>query len=207
MGFAVCGIRAVHANAHVLFMKHAHYNEGIHFTHMEMTIKTDTKPASRSERTLVFAADHGGFEMKGVLLDYARELGYKTLDAGTFSPDSVDYPDYAEKAARAVLTGRAQKAVLICGTGVGVSISANKIPGIRCALCGDATTARLTTEHNDSNAIAIGARVVGIELAKDILKAWLDAEFIGGRHAVRVGKIAALEAFDLNSAVMDDEYR
>lgn len=158
-------------------------------------------------QTLVFAADHGGLELKGVLIAHAKELGYTALDAGTFSPEAVDYPDYAEKAARAVLSGMADKAVIICGTGVGVTLSANKIPGIRCALCGDSTTARLTREHNDANALAIGARITGAELAKDILKAWLEAEFLGGRHAVRVGKIMALENFDITKPAIDDIYK
>ncbi len=161
---------------------------------MAATQETDNTP----DCTLVFGADHGGFELKGVLIEHAKELGYEALDAGIHTPDSADYPDLAEKAVRMMLEGRADKAVLVCGTGIGISISANKIPGVRCALCSDATSARLSREHNDANALAIGGRIVGPELAKDILRAFLQAEFEGGRHARRVGKIMALEDFDMD---------
>ncbi len=145
--------------------------------------------------TVVFGADHGGYELKAVLLGYAKELGYKALDAGVFTPDSADYPDIAEKAVRMMLAERADKAVLVCGTGIGISIAANKIPSMRCALCSDATSARLAREHNDANALAIGGRIVGAELAKDILRAFLQTDFLGGRHERRVNKIMALENF------------
>ncbi len=171
------------------------------------TQKTDSMAMTqKSIRTLVFGADHGGFELKNILVAYAKELGYRVLDAGTFTPDAVDHPAIAERALRLMLSGRAYKAVLVCGTGVGISIAANKIPGVRCALCSDATCARLTREHNDANALAMGGRIVGSELAKDILRAFLSAEFQGGRHARRVEKIMALERFDPNKPI-EGEYR
>ena len=161
--------------------------------------------AKKTESTVVFGADHGGFELKGVLIEQAKEMGYRALDAGIFTPDAADYPDNAEKAARIMLAGRADKAVLICGTGVGISISANKIPGVRCALCSDVTSARLSREHNDANALALGGRIVGAELAKDILRAFLCTGFLGGRHELRVNKIMALENFDMDKPA--GEYR
>ncbi len=162
--------------------------EGTHS--MVKTQKTD------GMTTIVFGADHGGFELKSVLIEHAKDLGYSVIDSGIFTPEAVDYPDMAEAAIRVMLSGRAEKAVLICGTGIGISISANKIPGVRCALCTNATCARLSREHNDANALALGGRIVGAELAKDILRAFLKAEFLGGRHARRVGKIMALENFE-----------
>lgn len=142
---------------------------------------------------IAVAADHGGFELKELLVPFMRELGHEVEDKGCFSSESVDYPDFAIPAAEAVSKGECERAVLICGTGVGMSIAANKVSGVRCALCADPLTARLTREHNDSNALAMGARIIGSELAKEIVRVWLSTDFSGGRHCRRIDKITAYE--------------
>ena len=116
------------------------------------------------------------------------------LDLGCHGPASVDYPDYGILCAQAVARGEADRGVVICGTGIGISISANKVPGIRCALCTDPVMARLTREHNDANMLAMGGRIIGIELAKGIVQVFLSTEFSGGRHKTRIDKIAQYEA-------------
>ena len=142
---------------------------------------------------LVIASDHGGFAYKQLLVPFLEDRGYQVTDLGCPSQDSVDYPDYAFPAAQAVARGDADRAILICGTGVGMSICANKVRGVRCALCGDAVTAGLCREHNDANALAMGARIIGIETAKAIVLAFLEAEYQGGRHARRLDKISQQE--------------
>lgn len=142
---------------------------------------------------IVIAADHGGYSYKEQLIPFIRELGHEVTDIGCFSDSSVDYPDFGMPAAEAVARGEADRAVLICGTGIGMSISANKVRGVRCALCGDPLSARLTREHNDANALAMGARIIGIELAKEITRVWLSTDFAGGRHQRRIDKISAYE--------------
>lgn len=142
---------------------------------------------------IAIASDHGGFELKQHLLAYLAELGHEFTDFGCYSPESMDYPDVAFPAAEAVARGEFDRGVLICGTGVGVSICANKVPGIRCALCGDILTAELTRQHNDSNMLAMGGRIIGVETAKAILRTWLGTDYLGGRHARRVGKIGKYE--------------
>ena len=117
-------------------------------------------------------------------------MGHDVLDLGTDGPASVDYPDYADSLARTILEGRAERGVLVCGTGIGISIAANRHRGIRAATCHDETTARLTREHNDANVLALGARIVGEEVAKDCLRAFFRTEFAGGRHQPRVDKLA-----------------
>jgi len=136
------------------------------------------------------AADHGGYELKSVLLPELRALGFDVLDLGTNSPESVDYPDFAEKVAAAIETGKARFGVLICGTGIGMSIAANRHRKVRAALCHDVTTARLARQHNDANVLTLGGRLIGTEAAKDCLKTFLSTSFEGGRHARRVAKFS-----------------
>ena len=138
---------------------------------------------------LVLAADHGGFELKNQLAVALAAQGHAVTDIGTDSATSVDYTDYAHRAAIAILAGTYDLGILVCGTGVGMAISANRHAGIRAVNCSDTFTARMSREHNDANVLAIGARVVGPGLAKDIVEAWLAAKFEGGRHVKRVEKI------------------
>ena len=137
--------------------------------------------------------DHTAVEMKQEIKAYLEELGHEVTDYGTNSNESCNYPEFGEKVGRVVAAGEADCGVLICGTGVGISIAANKVPGIRAAVCSETTTARLVKEHNNANIIAFGARIVGIETAKDIVKAYLDAEFLGGRHQTRIDMISEIE--------------
>jgi ribose 5-phosphate isomerase B len=136
------------------------------------------------------AADHGGYELKCLLVPELRALGYEPLDLGTANAEAVDYPDYADRLAEAVSQGRAKFGVLICGTGIGMSIAANRNRGIRAALCHDGLTARLARQHNDANVLALGGRILGVELAKDCLRNFLATKFEGGRHARRVAKFS-----------------
>lgn len=137
--------------------------------------------------------DHAAVEMKMEIMEYLKSLGHEVINLGTDTTDSCNYPEYGERVGRAVVNGEAECGVLICGTGVGISIAANKVPGVRAAVCSDVTTAHLVKEHNDANIIAFGARIVGMETAKDIVKAYLDAEFLGGRHQTRVDLIHEIE--------------
>lgn len=137
--------------------------------------------------------DHAAVEMKREIQKYLEELGHEVVNYGTDTVESCNYPEYGEKVGRAVADKEADCGVLICGTGVGISIAANKVKGVRAAVCSDVTTARLVKEHNNANIIAFGARIVGIELAKDIVRAYLDAEFAGGRHERRVEMIPEIE--------------
>jgi ribose 5-phosphate isomerase B len=148
--------------------------------------------AHREPRPPIVAlgADHAGVGLKAVLRAALEAEGHATLDLGTEGPGSVDYPDFADAVARAVLDGRARFGVLVCGTGIGISIAANRHPGIRCALAHDATTARLSREHNDANVLALGARVTGPEVALDALRAFLATQFGGGRHERRIRKLS-----------------
>lgn len=137
--------------------------------------------------------DHAAVELKRQIAAYVKELGHDVENYGTDSSDSCDYPVYGEKVGKAVASGAADLGILICGTGVGISIAANKVRGIRAAVCSEPVTARLVKEHNNANIIAFGARIVGIEMAKEIVKAFLSAEFLGGRHERRVNMIAGIE--------------
>ncbi len=137
--------------------------------------------------------DHAAVKLKNEIMEYVQSLGHEVTNFGTDSTESCNYPEYGEKVGRAVAAGEYDCGILICGTGVGISIAANKVNGVRAAVCSDATTARLVKEHNNANIIAFGERIVGVELAKDIVKAYLDAEFLGGRHAVRVAMFAEIE--------------
>ena len=137
--------------------------------------------------------DHAAVDLKKEIMEYVQSLGHEVTNFGTDSTESCNYPEYGEKVGRAVAAGEYDCGILICGTGVGISIAANKVNGVRAAVCSDATTARLVKEHNNANIIAFGERIVGVELAKDIVKAYLDAEFLGGRHAVRVAMFSEIE--------------
>lgn len=136
------------------------------------------------------AADHGGYELKAALLPELKALGFEVLDLGTNSTDAVDYPNFANAVADALGNGRAQRGVLICGTGIGMSIAANRYRHVRCALAHDATTAQLARQHNDANVLALGARVLGVETAKACLRTFFTTAFEGGRHARRVAQLS-----------------
>lgn len=142
---------------------------------------------------IAIACDHGGYALKLVVKEYLAGQGYEVRDFGCDGLDSCDYPDYGIPAARAVAGGECEKGILICTTGIGMSITANKVHGIRCALCGDPVSATLTRQHNDANMLALGAGVIGVNLALEIVAAFLRTEFTGGRHQRRVDKIMALE--------------
>ena len=143
---------------------------------------------------IAVAADHAGFPMKGRVLDVVREHGCESFDLGTFSTDPVDYPDLANAVADAIQTGRAERGIVLCGSGVGVSVAASKHRGIRAAVCHDCYSARQGVEHDDMNVLALGARIIGPELVATLIGAFLDARFTGEeRHVRRLAKIAALE--------------
>ena len=137
--------------------------------------------------------DHVGYEMKLEIKEYLEAQGHEVVDFGADSAERSDYPIYGEKVARAVVSGEVDRGVLICGTGVGISLAANKVDGIRAAVCSEPVTASLSKRHNNANIIAFGARIVGIEMAKAIVDAWLSSEFEGGRHAHRVGLLMDIE--------------
>lgn len=141
-------------------------------------------------KTVAVAADHAGFELKDKLIGEIEALGFAVLDLGTNSAESVDYPDYGKKMADAIAGGEAALGVLVCGSGIGVSIAANRNPKVRSALCTNATMARLSRSHNDANVLSLGARITGYEVALDCVKAFLTTEFEGGRHARRVDMLA-----------------
>ncbi|MCQ4923169.1 ribose 5-phosphate isomerase B [Tissierella carlieri] len=138
-------------------------------------------------------SDHGGFELKEYIKEYLDREGISYIDYGTNSIESVDYPDYGKKVSEAVVSKEVDKAVVICGTGIGISIACNKVKGIRCALCGDTYSARMSREHNDANILALGGRVIGRDLALEIVSIWLKTKFEGGRHEKRVEKISEIE--------------
>ena len=142
---------------------------------------------------VAIGCDHGALALKESVKKVLAELGAEIDDIGTYTEDSVDYPDIAEKVCEKVISGEADRGVVLCGTGIGISMAANKIKGIRCALCGEAYSARMARAHNDANVLALGGRVLGPELAGDIVRTFFTQEFEGGRHARRVGKIMALE--------------
>lgn len=142
---------------------------------------------------VVLSGDHAGMTIRNELKNLFAEMGIDYEDIGCSCETSVDYPDYALPAAEKVANGEFDRGILICGTGVGMSIAANKVKGIRCALIHDVYSAKLTRQHNDSNMLAMGERVIGPGLAREIAKTWLETEFDGGRHANRIGKIASYE--------------
>ncbi|MBS7610256.1 ribose 5-phosphate isomerase B [Candidatus Bathyarchaeota archaeon] len=143
---------------------------------------------------IAIASDHAGYLLKEKIKEYILSLGgYEIEDFGTMSQEPVDYPDYALKVAEAVARGESHRGILICGTGIGMCITANKVPGIRCALCHDVRMARYSREHNDANILALGARLIEAEEAKEIVRVWLTTDFQGGRHERRLKKIAEIE--------------
>lgn len=142
---------------------------------------------------LAIGADHGGYSLKEILKKHLEEQGHLVEDYGTHSTESCHYPVFAEAVARAVVSGEAQLGILICGTGIGMSIAANKVKGIRAAAVSDCFTAQATREHNDSNILCLGERTVGPGLAMRIVDTWLEASFLGGRHQTRVDMVSALE--------------
>lgn len=145
-------------------------------------------------RIVAIGADHGGFELKERLKGYLRDWGYQVLDLGTSSSDAVDYPDFAEAVGNAVARGDAWLGVVLDSAGIGSSIAANKVPGVRAALCYDRATARNSREHNDANVLTLGAKLISEEAAREILAVWLATPFAGGRHQRRVDKILGIEA-------------
>lgn len=138
-------------------------------------------------------SDHGGYELKEQIIHFFDENGIEYIDYGTDSSKSVDYPEFGERVAEAVIHKEVDKGIVICGTGIGISISANKVPGIRCALCGDTYSARMSVEHNNANMLALGGRVIGKDLAIEIVTVWLKANFLGDRHERRINKISNIE--------------
>ncbi|HKC07106.1 MAG TPA: ribose 5-phosphate isomerase B [Methylomirabilota bacterium] len=143
--------------------------------------------------TIALGADHAGYELKEALKGWLINHGLHVLDLGTHSTESVDYPDYAALVGESVADHKVERGLLVCGTGVGMAIAANKVPGVRAALCGDLYTARMSREHNDANVLVLGGRLMGADMATDILQAWLVTGFAAGRHARRVEKIADIE--------------
>ena len=142
---------------------------------------------------IAIACDHAALEMKAEVIKILEERGLEYEDFGTYTTDSCHYPIYGARAANAVASGKCDRGIVICGTGIGISLVANKVKGIRCSLCSDSYSAKMTRAHNDSNMLAMGARVIGIEVAKEIVAAWLDTPFEGGRHQTRVDMITAIE--------------
>lgn len=140
--------------------------------------------------------DHAALEMKNQVMEYLEEKGYEVINYGTNTPESCNYPEFGEKVGRSVVSGEVDCGILICGTGVGISLAANKVKGVRAVVCSEPYSAKLSKQHNNTNILAFGARVVGIELAKMIIDEWLGAEFEGGRHQTRVDMIMAIENKD-----------
>lgn len=162
------------------------------------SVGVNESSAAPAVSTIAVGADHAGVHLKDDLAQHLRDRGYEVLDLGTYDEGRVDYPDYGAAVGRAVTDGRAQLGVAVCGSGLGICMAANKVPGVRAATVHDATSARLTRAHNDANVICLGERLTGPEVARDAVDAWLDAEFEGGRHAGRVDKLDALITTDLN---------
>ncbi|MBN1484866.1 MAG: ribose 5-phosphate isomerase B [Chloroflexia bacterium] len=142
---------------------------------------------------IAMAADHGGFVLKETLKAFLKELGHEVVDFGAYRQEPCDYPDFAIPAARAVADGECERGVFCCGTGLGVMLAANKVPGIRAVRCHEGYSARMSRRHNDANVLCLGGRVVGDELAREVVQVWLRAEFDGGRHSRRVQKFMELE--------------
>lgn len=142
---------------------------------------------------IAIGCDHGGFELKNHIEGHLKEKGIEFKDFGTFDENSCDYPDFAKAVCESIVSGESEKGILVCGTGIGMSIAANKIKGIRAAHLTDVYSAKMTKMHNNSNVICLGGRVTGRELAFMIVDAWMDAEFAGGRHQNRIDKISELE--------------
>jgi len=142
---------------------------------------------------IAIGSDHAGFELKEIISQLLQEMGHEVIDMGTASNSSVDYPDFAETVSKAVSEGSVDRGILICGTGIGMSIVANKFKNVRAALCNDLFTAKMSRLHNDANVLAIGGRIVGKDLAKEIVNIWINTPFEGGRHLKRLEKITLIE--------------
>lgn len=138
---------------------------------------------------IVLGSDHGGFALKKEIVQFLVQAGHEVNDVGCHSEDSVDYPDFADKVCAEVIEGRALRGILVCGTGIGMSIAANRYRSIRAALCHESFTARMSREHNDANVLCLGDRVLGVAIALDIVKTWLETEFAGGRHQRRISML------------------
>jgi ribose 5-phosphate isomerase B len=150
-------------------------------------------PCSSSVKTIAIGSDHGGFDLKSILIPYVKELGHNVIDCGTSSKEAVDYPDFAFAVADKVRQGSACRGIVIDGAGIGSCMAANKVPGIRAAMCVDYATAANSREHNDANVLTLGAGLLGVNQVKLIVKTWLETPFGGGRHASRVNKIMEIE--------------
>lgn len=146
---------------------------------------------------IILGADHGGFELKNNIAKWLETQGHQIEDIGTFSNESVDYPDFSLKVAHEVANGNFEKGVLVCGSGVGVMLAANKVKGIRAVQCHDTVVARLSREHNDANIITMGGRFIAKELAYEIISVWLNTEFLNGRHSKRIEKITLIEKSEI----------
>ena len=142
---------------------------------------------------LVIASDHGGLDLKREIMEHLRQRGVAFEDIGTYTAESCNYPEYAEKAARGVADGTYERGILVCGTGIGMSLAANKVRGIRCALCSDCFSAEMCRAHNDANMLALGGRVIAPELAKLIVELWAKTPFEGGRHQRRIDMFSLIE--------------
>ncbi|CDF57314.1 ribose 5-phosphate isomerase B [Thermobrachium celere] len=142
---------------------------------------------------IALGCDHGGYNLKQAILEHLEKKGIEYKDFGCYSIESCDYPDFAEKVAEAIVRGEYDCGILVCGTGIGISIAANKVPGIRAAHCTDTFSAKAAKQHNNANILALGERITGVGLALDIVDAYLEAEFEGGRHQRRIDKIAEIE--------------
>lgn len=143
---------------------------------------------------IALASDHGGFQLKEILREELIKQGYEVLDLGTYSEASVDYPAYGQKIGQTVVYGEADRGIAVCGTGIGISIAANKVKGVRAALCTNEMMAEMSRRHNDANVLCLGGRVIGSELAKNIVKVWLNTDFEGGRHQRRIDRFEIIEA-------------
>ena len=149
-------------------------------------------------KKITIGCDHAACELKALVIEHLKERGIESIDVGTYSSDSCNYPDYAHKVCKNVQDGVTELGILICGTGIGMSMAANKHKGIRAAVCSDTFSARLTREHNDANVLCFGARVVGMGLAFDLVDNFIDADFEGGKHQTRVDMITAIEEAESN---------
>jgi len=147
---------------------------------------------------IAIGSDHAGYNLKKIIINYLQENNYEVKDVGTYGTESADYPDYGLAVAEAVRSGECDKGIIICGTGIGISIAANKVPGIRAALCTNSLMAKLSRQHNDANILALGERIIGTELALDIVDTWIKTEFLDGRHERRVKKISDIEQKYIN---------
>ena len=158
---------------------------------LERVLGRDLETGFMAEKLIAIAADHAGFALKEALRRELATLGWRVTDLGTDGPERVDYPDFGQAMREEIAAGRAALGVIICGTGIGIAIAANRNPAVRAAVCHDVSTARLSRQHNDANVLALGSRVVSEEVAKECLRVFLETAFEGGRHAVRVAKLGA----------------